>query len=37
MKKILMLLTLVLSLQCFAGATDSDAQEEKATIEVRNR
>ena len=31
MKKILMLLTLVLSLQCFAGATDSDAQEEKAT------
>ena len=31
MKKILMLLTLMLSLQCFAGTTDSDAQEEKAT------
>lgn len=37
MKKILMLLTLMLSLQCYVGATNSDVQEEKATIEVRNR
>ena len=31
MKKILMLLTLMLSLQCFAGATDNNVQEEKPT------
>ena len=31
MKKILMLFTLMLSLQCFAGTTDSNVQEEKAT------
>ena len=31
MKKILMLLTLMLSLQCYVGATNSDVQEEKAT------
>ena len=31
MKKILMLLTLMLSLQSYTGVTESNAQEEKAT------
>lgn len=31
MKKILMLLTLILSLQSFAGTTESNVQEEKPT------
>lgn len=31
MKKILMLLTLMLSLQCFAGATQSNEQDERPT------